>query len=251
MVRMGRSDGAGFERAQAVADQDMVDRPFRAPAGEGGHQAAGRLQPGLAVQHLHFRALGLAVEIAHQHRVGVVGHQVGDEIQLRQARTHAQRQVRDGDRQPFAAVAEARQQHAASADAAGQGVILHFHRFQPAEQAIGAGRDPAHAPVGLVAPVVEAGALGQVVGLVGETRAQAAGVGLLQADDVAAAGEPGDRIQAGALAARRQRVRPAAGHVVAVAARAGAGLDVGREQAQGVGGGIHGGGTRASCRRGP
>jgi hypothetical protein len=105
-------------------------------------------------------------------------------------------------RQAVGAVAEPGQQHAAPADAAGQGVVLHFHRFQLAQQAVGAGGDPAHAPVRLVAPVVEAGALGQVVGLVGEARAQAARVGLLQADDVMFARQV-------AIASRLLRLRPA------------------------------------------
>src|SRR5690606_19691801 len=86
------------------------------------------------------------------------------------------------------------------------------------------------APVGLVAPVVETAAFGQVVGLVGEARAPAARVAFLQADDVVAAGQLGDRVERAALVARRQHVRPAAHRVVAVAARAGAGLDVGAEQ---------------------
>jgi len=114
--------------------------------------------------------------------------------------------MRHCHRQAIGAVAELGQQHAAPADAAGQGVILHFNRFQLAQQAIGAGCDPAHAPVRLVTPVVEAGALGQVVGLVGEARTQAARVGLLQADDVMVARQRGDRVQAAALATRRQRM---------------------------------------------
>ncbi len=109
-------------------------------------------------------------------------------------------------RQAIGAIAELGQQHAAPADAAGQGVILHFNRFQLAQQAVGAGGDPTHAPVRLVAPVIEAGALGQIVGLVGEARAQAARVGLLQADDVMVARQGGDRVKAAALATRRQRM---------------------------------------------
>ncbi|MNU96089.1 hypothetical protein D3C71_861160 [compost metagenome] len=96
--------------------------------------------------------------------------------------------MRHGHGQAFVTITEPRQQHAASAQAAGQGVVLYFHRLQPAEQAIGAGGHAAHAAVGLVAPIVEAGPLRQVMGLVGEARAQAAGVGLLQAHDVATAG---------------------------------------------------------------
>ena len=82
------------------------------------------------------------------------------------------------------AVAEMRHQHAAAADAARQRVVDHLARLQLAQQAVGAGGDAADAAVGLVAPVVEAAALGEVVGLVGEARAQAARVALVEADDV-------------------------------------------------------------------
>jgi len=205
---VGERGRYGFHAAglQVAADQDVVDGPVRAPAGEGRHHAARGLQPRLLVQHLHFRALGQAVEIAHQHCVRVVGQQLGDEAELRHPRTRAQRQVGHGHGQAVLAIAELGQQHAAPADAAGQGVVLYFHRFQLAQQPVGAGCHSAHAPVRLVAPVIEAGTLGQVVGLVGEARPQAARVGLLQADDVMAARQGGDRVQAAALASRRQRM---------------------------------------------
>src|SRR5690606_37759781 len=70
----------------------------------------------------------------------------------------------------------------------------------------------------------------QVVGLVGEAGPPAARIALLQADDVVRTGELGNRVQGAALVARGQDVRPAAYRVVAVAARAGAGLDVRAEQ---------------------
>src|SRR3546814_4646285 len=57
------------------------------------------------VQHLHLRPVGGAVEVAHQHRVRVLGQQFGDERQLRQPRLAAQRQVGDGDRQALVAFA--------------------------------------------------------------------------------------------------------------------------------------------------
>src|SRR5690606_23821979 len=99
-----------------------------------------------------------------------------------------------------------------------------------AQQGVGAGGEAADAAVGLVAPVVEAAALGQVVGLVGEAGPQAARIAFLQSDDVVFAGQARDLVERAALVARRQHVRPAAGHIVVVAARAGAGLDVGAEQ---------------------
>src|SRR5699024_1736053 len=58
----------------------------------------------------------------------------------------------------------------------------------------------------------------------------AAGIALLQADDVVVAGQLGNLVQRLALAAGRQHVRPAAHGVIAVAAGAGAGLDVGAQQ---------------------
>ena len=136
----------------------------------------------------------------------MVGQQLGNEAELGHPRTGAQGQMRYRNGQAIAAIAELGQQHAAPADTAGQGVVLHFHRFQLAQQAVGAGGDATHAPVRLVAPVIEAGALGQVMGLVGEARAQAARVGLLQADDVMTARQSGNRVKAAALATRRQRM---------------------------------------------
>src|SRR5688572_19246185 len=105
-------------------------------------------------------------------------------------------------------------------------------RLQLAQQPVGAGGDAADAAVGLVAPVVEATALGEVMGLVGKTRAQAARVAFVESDDVVRAGELGDGIEAAALVARRQHVRPAARDVVVVAARARPRLDVGAQQAE-------------------
>src|SRR3546814_902619 len=147
------------------------------------------MQARVPVQHVHLRPVGGAVEVAHQHRVRVLGQQFGDERQLRQPRLAAQRQVGDGDRQALVAFAEARQQHAAAGNPAGQGVVGHLQRLELAQQAVGAGGHVAHAPVWLVAPVVEAAAFGQVVGLVGEARAPAARVAFLQPDDVVAAGK--------------------------------------------------------------
>ena len=80
-----------------------------------------RLQAGALVQQFHFRPVGSAVEVAHQHRVRMVVQQLGDEGQLRAPRLRAQRQMRDRDRQALVAVAEPRHQHAAAGDAAGQG----------------------------------------------------------------------------------------------------------------------------------
>src|SRR3546814_6611721 len=49
-------------------------------------------------------------------------------------------------------------------------------RSELAQQAVGAGGETADAAVGLVAPVIEAATLGQVMGLVGEPGAQTARV---------------------------------------------------------------------------
>src|SRR5690606_32458066 len=116
--------------------------------------------------------------------------------------------------------------HPAPGEAGGQRMVDHGRRLEPAERSVGTGGDAADAAVGLVAPVIEAGALGEVVGLVGETRAQAAGVGFLQAHDVVRAGELRDLVQRAALVAAGQHVRPAPGDVVAIAAGTGTGLDV-------------------------
>ena len=206
MVGQGRRHRAFVGTPQAVADQDVVDRPLRPPAGEGVDHAGGRLQAGGTEQRLHFRAVDRAVEVAHQHRMRMVVQQIGDEGELRGARRGAKREVDDGDHQPVVAIAEPRQQDAAAAEAAGQRVVDDFARFELAQQAVGAGGDAANPAVGLVAPVIEAGALGEVMGLVGETRAQAAGVAFVEADDVLAAGQLGDEVQAATLVAGRQHV---------------------------------------------
>jgi hypothetical protein len=114
----------------------------------------------------------------------------------------AQRQVRHGHGQRPRAIAEARHQHAATLDAAGQGMVL--TRF---------GSSLLSRPLALEAtPPMRGWAggsssrsrrAGQVVGLVGEARAQAARDRLLQADDVVA-GWP-----ASAMASRLPRLLPA------------------------------------------
>src|SRR5690606_32714589 len=134
-------------------------------------------------------------------------------------------------------------------------MIHHLHRLVAAEQRVGAGGDVGDLAIGLVGPVVEAAALGQVVGLVGEARAPAARVAFLQADDVVGARQLGDLVQRLALATHRQHVRPAAHGVIAVAAGAGAGLDVGAQQLDlpaliGVGGLCRAPGRRRRVERG-
>ena len=210
----------------------MVDRALRPPRGEGGDAIRRWLQASAAIQPLHFRLIRVAVEVAHQHRVGVVSQQFGDEVDLRLARPAAQRQMRHRHGQRVIAIAESADQHATALDPAGQRMLFDPFGFQLAQQAVGAGGDAAHPAVGLVAPVGEATALRQIVGLVGEAGAQAARIRLLQADDVVAAREFGDQIQRAALVAGRQYVRPAAGHVVLVAAGARTRLDIGAQQAQ-------------------
>ena len=74
------------------------------------------------------------------------------------------------------------------------------------------------------------GALREVVGLGGEAGTQAARIGFLQSDDVMRAGQLRDLVERAALVASRQHMRPAARDIVAVSARAGAGLDVGAEE---------------------
>ena len=210
----------------------MVDRPQGPPRREGGHARGRWLQLGARVEGVHFGLVGIAVEVAHQHGVGMVAEQVGNEVDLGPPRLRAQRQVRHCHRQRVVAAAKGCQQYPAPLDPAGQCMVFHQARFQLAEQAVGAGRHATHAAVGLVAPVGEAGAFGQVMGLVGETGAQTARIGFLQADDVVPPGQDRDGVQGAAFVAGGQHVRPAAGHVVVVTAGAGSRLDIGAEQAQ-------------------
>ena len=215
----------------------MVQAALRGPAGEGAHPFRRRLERGFAVQRAHFRRVEIAVEVAHQHQPRFLRQQVGQETQLQLPRLHAQRQVGDGQRPGLLALAVFRHQHAAAGDAAGQGVIEHFGRFHPAQQRVAAARDARDAPVRLVAPERELRLFGQVIGLVGETRTQAARVRFLQPHHVVIAGHLRQRVEVDALAVG-QHVRPAAGDVVAVGARARTGLDIGAEQAQAVVGGF-------------
>ena len=108
-----------------------------------------RLQPRVAVQRLHFGRSGIAVEIAHQHGVGMVAEQLGDEFELRAAIRPGE--MRHRHRQRGFAVAETRQQHATPARLADV-VGPHLARLELAEQAVGAGGRTAHPPVRLVAP---------------------------------------------------------------------------------------------------
>src|SRR6478735_3045186 len=138
--------------------------------------------------------------------------------------------MRDGHRQPVVAVAELRDQHAAPAHAAGQGMVVHFDGLELRQQPVRAGGETADVAVGLVAPVRETPALREVMRLVGEPRAQAPGVAFVEADDVVAARQLRDRIQAAALVARGQHVRPTARRVIRVTPGARPGLDVRAEQ---------------------
>src|SRR6185312_13054150 len=97
--------------------------------------------------------------------------------------------------------------------------------------------------VRLVAPVRHDGGFGEVAGLVEEARAQAAGVGFLQADHVELRQQRGEAVEVVDLAAPRQYRIEAAGDVFAVALHAGAGEDVAAQQAQAVFGGGDGRGA--------
>jgi len=102
--------------------------------------------------------------------------------------------------------------------------------LQATEQGIAAAGDAHDAPVRLVAEIRELAAFGEIVALVAEARAQAARVAFLQADDIERRKKLGKGVEVRALAAG-QHVRPAAGDVFAVGARAGTGLDVAAQQA--------------------
>ena len=155
--------------------------------------------------------------------------QFAEEIELHAARGHAEREVGDRQHPGVPAFAETRESDAAAADPARQGVVLHPQRVEAGEQAVGAAGDAADPAVRAVGPVGETGLFGEQPGLVGETRAQAARVALLQPDHVEGTGELGDGAQVAGLA-RGEHMAPAAGEVVAVGAGAVPGLDVAAQQ---------------------
>ena len=212
--------------------QDVVQRPPRLPAGKGQRRLRRRLQAAFAEQVAHLGAVRFGIEVAHQHRMREILQQLGDETELARPRRGAQRQVRNHHRQRAVAFAELRQQGAAAGDPAGQRVIKHRMRLQPADQAVRRMGQPRHRPVRLVAPERHAGGFGKVAGLVEKARAQAAGIGLLQADQVELRQHLGQPVEVVHLAATGQHRVDAAGDVLAVALHAAAGQDVAAQQAQ-------------------
>jgi hypothetical protein len=94
--------------------------------GEGRHAQRRRLQARALVQLLHLRPIRIAIEVAHQDRVRMVVQQFGDEGSLRGARAAPSESAPPPPR-GRRAVAELREQHAAPAHAAGQGMVVDFH----------------------------------------------------------------------------------------------------------------------------
>ena len=230
---VGRGSGQGAVTAavaQARGEQDMVNRTLWVPAREGVDHAVGRLQASAPVEQLHFRCIGTGIEITHQHDVLVLIEHIADKVELGLARLRAQGQMRHRHAQTRIAASELRQQQTTPLHPARQGMIGDIDRFNPAQQAIRAGSKAADAAVGLMAPVREAGAFGQVMRLIGKARAQTARIAFVQTDDVVLGRQRGDRIQRTALASCRKRMRPTAGEVIAVASGTGSRLNIGAEQ---------------------
>ena len=231
----------------AGGHEDVVDRALGPPARERRRRLLGRREARARVEHLELGAVRGRVEIAHQHCVPLRAEQFGEEGDLARARLRAEREVRDDDDERVIAVAEAHPQRAAPGNASGQRIVEHFARLVAREQAVARGRELGHAPVRLVSPIRELRSLREVLRLVEEARAQAAGVGFLQCDEVEVAEQARELIEILALAVR-QHVLPAVRDVVAIALDAAAGEDVAAEQRQRavrVGGGLLGSGRCA------
>ena len=173
---------------------------------------------------------GRRVEIAHQHGVRMLAEQLGDEAELAHARGRPSERCAMTTTSA-SSPAETRPQRAAARECGRAADSRALRRAAACEQAIARCRQPRHAPVRLMAPERKLGGFGEVLRLVEETRAQAARIGFLQADEVELADHAREHVEVRALAGR-QHVFPAVRDVVAIAAHAAAGEDVAAQELQ-------------------
>jgi len=140
--------------------------------------------------------------------------------------------VGDGELPTLFSTAERGNQHATTGESAGQNIIQHFSRFEPAQQCISATGDSADSTIGLVAMEREFGQLCQDIALVVKARAKTAGITFLQADNVKLGGEAGQIVKIGALSIR-QDMRPGTRDIFTIGTRAGTGLNVAAQYSNG------------------
>ena len=111
-------------------------------------------------------------------------------------------------------------------DVAQQLVFVDAMRPDAAQHAVAVLRQHAHIAIDLPIPVRIATAMGEVLGHVDESAAQAARIDFLKTDQVVAAQHFGDEVQIAQPLAIRQQVLPALGHVFAIVPGIDTGLDV-------------------------
>src|SRR5205823_4629628 len=110
--------------------------------------------------------------------VAMVARDFGEVIELYAPPPGRERKVRDDDAQAVLRRSETQLQRAASRNAARQPVVEDLGRLEPRQDAVRRLREARDLAVGLACPKRKAGALGDVLDLVDEARAQRAAVGL-------------------------------------------------------------------------
>ena len=173
----------------------------------------------------------MAVEIAHDNDVAVLVDDIADVIELAEARTPSQRHVQDQHHQRVVAVAVADEQRPAPGDAAGQAVLDDLRGMEATQHPGAVLCESPDAAVGLVGPERHVRLFTEILGEVYVTAAQAAGIELLQTDNVVVFYQPGNTIEVAKALRMRQHVFPAARDVMPVASSTDTGLHVVAEQA--------------------
>ena len=159
-------------------------------------------------------------------------HQLADRRQLLGPAAGAQGQMGGDHGQRIARLAEAREQGAAPRQPPRQLVFADLEGLEAADQPETVLGDAAEVAIDLHPPVAEAGLLGELLDLIAIAAAAAAGVDLLQADDVVADEQLADTLEIVAHLLAGQHMPPAAGHVFAIAPGAHADLHVETENGQ-------------------
>ena len=146
------------------------------------------------------------------------------------SRAFAQRQVQQHHQHFGAGETETHDDGAAARERARQFVVFERARLQPRQQPIAVLCDRTEVAVQLRVPVRKVAAIREVFDLVDEAAAQAAGIDLLQRDDVVVRNEITDQPQVVGARLVRQQMLPAVRQVVAISAGADADLNVEAEQ---------------------
>ncbi len=209
----------------------MVDLAYRSPAGKGG-LVADRLHEIVAHHEAaDLRCFAAGVEVAHDHQVGASLEHLAEEVELFLPRAPAERQVHAAEGEGFPGLAEA-EHHGTASRRCRQLVVGYLGGLEAGEEAVAVAGDDADVAVHLPVPVGKVGTVGQVLGDVHETAAQAARVHFLQAHHVETREQGRDAVQVLHARPVGQHVFPSLGDIVTVACRVHTHLDVVAEQAE-------------------